>query len=127
MRSNPFSKPLSKKLYRYGVQWPLALLKKLNIPRYHKRWATWFVVYVVAATLSAIENYSHGSWGMPVILFNIALLAFIIGMSEVILVVDKRYKGKQQKYHALSRAISYCGVAFTIVVMCDLYAAMVRI
>lgn len=121
-----FSKQLSKRVYRYTVLWPMAIYQRVNFNRYHKQWSVLMTAYVVISTLSAIEYQRDGSWGMPVILFNIAVLSFLLGSSELILVVDQRYKKIQDKCNAISRSISYYGVAATIVAMCELYSFTVK-
>lgn len=116
----------SKQLYRYLVLWPKAILRKVDLHRYHKHLSVLTVLYVVWSTLSAIEHHGDGSWGMPIILFYVAVLAFIIGSSELILIIDKRYKGRLAKYNAFSRSMSCYGVAFTIISMCELYYFAVK-
>jgi len=115
-----------KQLYRYLVLWPKAILRKVDLHRYHKHVAILSVLYIALATLSAIEHNGDGSWQMPVILFYIAVLVFIIGSSELILIIDKRYKSEVSKYNAISRTISCYGVAFTIISMCELYHFTVK-
>lgn len=115
-----------KQLYRYLVLWPKAIIRKVDLHRYHKHLSVFTVLYVVWATLSAIENNADGSWGMPIVFFYLAVLAFIIGSSELILIVDKRYKGKRAKYNAVSRSLSCYGVAFAMVSMCELYDFTVK-
>jgi len=115
-----------RQLYRYTVLWPIAILGKFDIQRYHKQWAVMITAYVIIATAAAIKNYSDGSWGLPVILFNIAVLAFILGSSELILIVDQRYQGFNAKCQAISRSLSYYGVAFTTILMCQWYSYSVK-
>lgn len=115
-----------KQLYRYLVLWPKAILRKFDLHRYHKHLAIISTLYIVLATLSAIEYRPDGSWQMPVILFYLAVLAFIIGSSELILIINKHHKAKAAKYKAMSRAISCYGIAFTIVSMCELYYFTVK-
>ncbi|MGH1441013.1 MAG: hypothetical protein ACRBBR_12925 [Cellvibrionaceae bacterium] len=115
-----------KQLYRYLVLWPKAILRKVDLHRYHKHLAILATLYIVLATLSAIEHRADGSWQMPIVLFYLAVLVFIIGSSELILIIDKRYKSETAKYKAISRAVSCYGVAFTIVSMCELYHFTVK-
>lgn len=121
-----FSKRFSRQLYRYSVLWPIAIFRKINFNRYHKQWAIIITAYVVIATLLAIKSQSDGSWGMPIILFNVAILLFVLGSSELILVINQRYKGLNNKCKAISRSISYYGIALTIVAMCELYIFTVK-
>jgi len=104
----------------------MAILRKLDINRYHKQYAVLMTAYVVISSLSAIKYHDDGSWGMPVILFNVSILTFILGSSELMLVLDQRYKGLKAKCEAISRSISYYGVALTIVLMCELYSYTVK-
>ena len=121
-----FSSQLSRKIYRYTVQWPIAILRELNFNRYHKQYAVLISACVLVSGLSAIEHHGDGSWGMPIILFNIAVLAFIFGSSELMFVIDQRYKGLKAKCEAISRSISYYGIAATIILICELYSYTVK-
>lgn len=121
-----FYQKVYKRLHRLLILWPKAILSKVDLHRYHKHLSVLAVAYVVMATLAAIENHGDGSWGMPIILFNVALLMFILGCSELILLADKRYKGATAKYKALSRVLSCYGVAATIIVMSDIYSFTVK-
>jgi hypothetical protein len=111
-----------KQLYRYLVLWPKALLRKVDLHRYHKHLSVFIVLYLMWATLSAIQNKSDGSWEMPVVLFHVAVLLLILGSCELMLVADKRYKSEVAKYKAISRSLSCYGLTFVIIFMCELYS-----
>ncbi|MEO0442738.1 MAG: hypothetical protein AAFZ92_03220 [Pseudomonadota bacterium] len=101
------------------------LQKTLDFQRYHKRFALAAAFLVTMSTLWAIEHNSDGSWQMPLLLFYIAVCAFIVGTCEFLFILDKRYKTLEAKCQAVSRAISCYGFAATSIYMCELYATTV--
>jgi len=97
------------------------MLKVLSFKKYHKEICVISALLVIDATMTAVVQKTDGSWQSPLLLFYVAVLCFIFAWSEVILVLFNKYKGKEMKCRAISRAISYMGVSLTFIAMCEMY------